>query len=382
MDTILDVINIVLDFACDTRAYSLVSKTAYKQAAVRPDHGVWQKIKTPADYFIHGTATVVSWALVNIPELVALDQFGLTVALTNAVQADNAATAAVLILRVPNHLLGYVTRYCGPATVRLFADPSGGLPRCNRCLVELGFDFAKIMAIDEDDVSGVVSELTDEYLCKLLPEKNSVIENQDLGCMLIELACEYNRRHFALEIVRRYGTYYADHAVRILDGYIPDCGFGLRLMDELSSLSGCKYDRDALRAYNIMCGMVDELDSDGVRRVHKIERQIANGTIEFETLELCGGAMLDTMAKHCSEETIYDLLYRSDFADRWSLSNKLAEIGRFEQLRISDCNIGSLFSNPNTAKYAIGSKLFSRIAFVGLSVNAYILCSKLNGFRD
>lgn len=243
-----------------------------------------------------------------------------------------------------------------------------------------------MIADDREFVHSIIDnrELTDEYLCGLLPEQDSMVGGQKLSTVLLEQAYENNRRVFALEIVKRYGAECAAEIVsRVSDDEFDALDeVGLRLMDELSALSGCKYNRASLRENNIMCVMIDELDPAGVEKVHEIERQIVDGTIKFKQLERCDGTMIDLIAKHCSDKIITRLLHDSNFENRWDLSNKLAKLGRYNVCDSYDCDTETLFSDPKIAKWAVEQGKFPRVSFVGLSVNAYILCSQLDGFSN
>lgn len=391
LDNIIpDIINLILDFVGDTRGYSCVSKCAHEQAATRPDHTVWQKIHTLADHFIHGTTATVTWALSNVLELATLDDIGLAVALANALQADNVAVVEVIIPRVTDeYWLNRAAWCCGATTYKLFNVDwkKLKLTRCGEFLAEVGVDFENALydcdeATDIDDLFDIVSNtrLTDKYLCTMLPD---AIIHENLDVWLLDLACIFNRRDFALEIVKRYGT---DCAIIVLndlnlgtDGSLDTCK--VRLIDELSAISDCKYDRDALRENNIMRGLVEELDPAGVEQVHELERQIINGDAKIETLKQCGGKMLNLIARHSSDDTVRDLFYDDEDMEI-ALSKALVNAGRHKLAQLNNCSIDLLFSSRTTAEWATRSKKYSRSAFVGASIDAYILCDRFGGFCD
>lgn len=368
MDILPELIEVILNYVCDTRAYSAVSKLAHKQAAARPDHATWQYIRSLNDYFVYGSAEIVAWALANIPEFANLDSHGLVCALANAVRADNIGAISVLILLVPEPLIAKAAKFCGPKTYKIFSGLSSEYAVQTRCPLELGFNFDNLDVVDRANVIRNRG-LTDEYLTAMLGDNYHPHTFITAFCL--------NRVKFSVAMIKKYGP-------RVMQNVNWEhMNPNLKLLTILADID---HDTDYteiltnMRSRAIENGDAHELDSpEDARCAAENLRSILD----------CANPMLGkkhavVIGRYCLDDDINRILLvaNSHHIYLWAA---LAERGRTSLLdKINDAGIrfgGGFYRHINSLRWAVANKyLFKAEWFADSTIESYLEWRRLTSY--
>lgn len=352
MDLISDVVTQILDLVVDTRTYACVSRLAAAQCSARPDHARWQRIRSLNDYFVHGSRSIVVWALENVPALAALDAPGLTCALANAFRADNREVVNVLDQQLA---FGHVW----------LADKFWWQ----------GYKFHGHFG-ERDHIA--ISKLPDKVLIQLLSDAHAHIRVKKL----LGAAAKYGRRGFALELVRRYGQEIVDDAPMIAasNGYV-------RLVMDLAEASCQSFREEETHARHIAiyAGRVDELDNENDRTAAAEMLDAAFGRRHSKNLSRAHASLYPTIAANCSDEVVQELLGDQRMANQ--LLHELAVCGRVKFLDRAAIVDGqpefgarSLVFHENSVRWAASAQItLYWTNFIESTVDLYLLCRELGG---
>lgn len=293
MDILPEIATLILDKVCNTRAYCQTSKLALSQCATRPDHARWQRIHSLNDYFVYGSASIVVWALSNVPSLVALNDIGLACALANATRADNVEAIEVLISRVSPFGLITAAGYCSEKTRKLFNVNWSlvSMWHC-RCPRELGYKFVDLR---DDEVISIISNpaLSDEYLIEMLSDRANGVA--------FMIALEHNRVKLVLAMATHMDILHWLWSMRDL-GYF-------RLSTALAALipqtDEIREILEETRRVAIDSGLVDELGPEDAAKASRI-LNAALGKDDPALLSRAGISLYSKIAEHCSDDVVME----------------------------------------------------------------------------
>lgn len=314
MELLPELLKIILDLVCDTRGYACTATLAWTQCAARPDHTVWQRIRSLNDYFVYGTESITTWALANVPELTALDSIGLGCALANALRADNPGAVRVLVGRISKDKLLNVAKFCGPKTCEFFTAQMVFSWKYCTCPVEFGVMF-KDLSSENVEYMFANPKLSDEYLLRMTSREDTT--------HLAYFAAKYDRKDFVMNFCNTTRREAIDGATR---------GGNLNLVRAIEKHYNIKVEPSSLPIDAVVCnGRVDEFEPGSREHTEASEMlSAALGHGDIHILKNAGPNLAPIIAKHHSDECISELLacVMNQVTSKLRLKRELVRQGR------------------------------------------------------